>query len=155
MAREIERKFLVKKLPAIPKNIDNHVIQQGYIFISEKMEIRIRSIGGIYFQTIKTGEGLSRGEYEIELSSDQYDLLWPLTEGKRVEKTRFEIEYANLLIELDIYSGNLEGLYTAEVEFPSETKSKKFNPPEWFGEEITLDSKYKNKNLALFRIPPS
>ena len=155
MAREIERKFLVKKLPAIPENIDNHVIQQGYIFISEKIEIRIRKIGSIYFQTIKTGEGLSRGEYEIELSSDQFDLLWPLTEGKRVEKTRFEIEYANLLIELDIYSGNLEGLYTAEVEFPSETKSKKFTPPEWFGEEITLDSRYKNKNLALLRIPPS
>ena len=155
MAREIERKFLVKKLPAIPENIDNHVIQQGYIFISEKMEIRIRKIGGIYFQTIKTGEGLSRGEYEIELSSDHFDLLWPLTEGKRVEKTRFEIEYANRLIELDIYSGNLEGLYTAEVEFPSETKSKKFTPPEWFGEEITLDSRYKNKNLALLRIPPS
>jgi len=155
MAREIERKFLVKKLPVITENIDNHVIQQGYIFISEKMEIRIRKIGSIYFQTIKTGEGLSRGEYEIELSSDQFDLLWPLTEGKRVEKTRFEIEYANLLIELDIYSGNLEGLYTAEVEFPSETKSKKFNPPEWFGEEITFDSRYKNKNLALFRIPRS
>lgn len=155
MAREIERKFLVKKLPAIPENIDNHKIQQGYIIISEKMEFRIRKIGSIYFQTIKTGEGLRRGEYEFELTSDQFDLLWPLTEGKRVEKTRYEIEYEDFIIELDFYSGNLEGLYTAEIEFSSEEKSNKFNPPEWFSKEITLDSRYKNKNLALSKTPPS
>jgi len=61
MAREIERKFLLKKLPAILENIDNHVIQQGYIFISEKIEIRIRKIGGIYFSDYKDRRRIKQG----------------------------------------------------------------------------------------------
>ena len=80
-------------------------------------------------------------------------MLWPLTKGKRIEKTRYEINYMNSIIELDIYIGNLETLITAEVEFTSEEESKKFEPPDWLGEEITLDNRYKNKNLALKGIP--
>ena len=77
----------------------------------------------------------------------------PLTEGKRIEKIRYEIEYETSLIELDIYRGSLEKLITAEVEFKTESESTKFQTPSWFGREITDDKRYKNKNLALYGIP--
>jgi len=155
MALEIEKKFLIKELP---KNLENYIsyeISQGYLIIMKDKELRIRRKGEKYYQTIKTGEGLSRNEKEIEITSDQFNALWPLTEGKRVEKVRYEIGDKSSLIELDIYYGPLKGLITAEVEFKSEQSSNEFQPPQWFGKEITLESSYKNKNLALLKTPPS
>jgi len=155
MTREIERKFLILDLPRNIKDYTSYEINQGYLVITDNIEFRLRRKNVKYYQTIKTGQGLTRGEYEIELSSVQFDLLWPLTEGKRVEKTRYEIRDKSSIIELDIYRGPLKGLITAEVEFNSKQASNKFQPPQWFGKEITLDSRYKNKNLSLLRIPPS
>ena len=149
MSREIEKKYLVNNFPEISDNIIRNEIMQGYIFITDSMELRLRKKSGQYFQTIKTGEGLNRGEFEVELSANQFDVLWPLTENKRVEKTRYEINYSGFLVELDVYKGILGGLMTAEVEFNSEDEIQNFNPPDWFGEDITLDKRYKNKSLAL------
>ena len=149
MSREIEKKYLVNIFPEISDNIIRNEIMQGYVFITDSMELRLRKKSDKYFQTIKTGEGLNRGEFEVELSANQFDVLWPLTENKRVEKTRYEINYSGFLVELDVYKGILGGLMTAEVEFNSEDEIQNFNPPDWFGEDITLDKRYKNKSLAL------
>ncbi len=155
MKQEIERKFLVKGLPPGLENFAAHEIVQGYIVISDDgTEVRLRKKGEKYYQTVKTGEGLKRGESEIELAGEQFESLWPLTEGKRVGKTRYEISHGDNLIELDVYSGALKGLLVVEVEFPSEEESAGFNPPSWFGKEVTEDPRYKNKNLALHGIPP-
>ena len=153
MPREIEKKYLVTKLPEIDENINRYKIMQGYVFISDSMELRLRKKSGKYFQTIKTGEGLNRGEYEIEISANQFDVLWPLTKNKRVEKTRYEIDHSGFLVELDVYSGNLYGLMTAEVEFNTEDEILNFIPPDWFGEGITSDKRYKNQSLAINGIP--
>mgnify|MGYP001821485388 CR=1 FL=1 len=153
MPTEIERKFLVSTPPENLENFNSNEIVQGYIFISDDLEIRLRRKGNLYFQTIKSSGDLERSEYEIELTKDQFETLWPFTEGKRILKTRYEIDYQNHLIELDIYSESLQGLKTAEVEFKSAEESNKFKPPSWFGEDVTRDKKYKNKNLALFGIP--
>ena len=153
MSTEIERKFLVLNPPDNLKKYNSNEILQGYIFISDDIEIRLRKKGNLFFQTIKSSGDLQRAEYEIELTNDQFEKLWPLTEGKRIQKIRYEIEHQNHLIELDIYLNNLVGLKTAEVEFKSVDESIEFNPPSWFGDDVTKDIKYKNKNLALFGIP--
>lgn len=153
MSTEIERKFLVLNPPDKLGKYNSNDILQGYIFISDEIEIRLRKKGNLFFQTIKSSGDLERSEYEIELTNYQFEQLWPLTEGKRIQKIRYEIEHQNHLIELDIYLDNLEGLKTAEVEFKSVDESIKFNPPSWFGNDVTKNNKYKNKNLALFGIP--
>lgn len=154
MNTEIEKKFLLKKLPEDLKQYPNNKIYQGYIVITDDdIEVRVRKKGGKYFQTIKKGWGLERSETEIELGEKQFEMLWPLTDGKRVEKIRYEIDYGDKVIELDIYSGTLEGLITAEIEFQSVDESKDFIKPDWFGKEITDDERYKNKNLASLGIP--
>lgn len=148
MNREIERKFLVIEPPRELIDYPNHKIEQGYLSATDGLEVRLRKKGDKYYQTAKSEGGLVRREVEIELSREQFEALWPLTEGKRVEKTRYEIKYEGFLIELDIYSSNLQGLIVAEVEFNSVDQSKAFSPPGWFGNEVTHDKRYKNKHLA-------
>lgn len=154
MASEIERKFLIKELPPEIDFYPHSEIMQGYLMITDNgVEVRVRKKGGRCYHTVKLGSGLVRKEAEKEITEADFREQWPATEGKRVQKVRYEIEHDELIIELDIYSGKLEGLIIAEVEFESEEESSHFEPPEWFGEEVTHDERYKNKNLALHGKP--
>jgi len=153
MPHEIERKFLIKNYPSELTNSPSHTILQGYVYIEDEFELRLRMKGDKYYQTIKKGGGLKRDEFEIEITNAQFDKLWQLTEGRRIEKLRYEIGYKKSIIELDVYGGHLKNLITAEIEFKSEEESIAFKPPAWFSEEITADERYKNKNLALYGIP--
>ena len=152
--REIERKFLVSAVPEDLESYPHVEISQGYLAIdNDGTEVRLRLKGSRCFQTVKSGGGLSRAEYEVELTREQFDVLWPGTAGRRVEKTRYEISEGPLTIELDVYKDQLAGLLTAEVEFPSESASDAYSPPSWFGDDVTDDGRYKNKNLALHGAP--
>ncbi len=151
MNLEIERKWLIKKLPELSAHAGEE-ISQGYLNLeNDSAEVRLRSHRNRYFQTVKLGNsGLSREEFEIELTDEQFLALWPATAGRRIEKTRYRINSHGYIIELDVYHGSLEGLVVAEVEFQSEEHARAFVPPHWFGREVTEDSRYKNRNLAQF-----
>ena len=155
MNLEIERKFLVdsSSLPVDLNKFKNFLISQGYLAADAGSEIRIRKKGRACFLTVKQGAGLQRKEKEIRLKRQNFDKLWPLTEGRRIEKRRYEIPCGDLCIELDVYLGRLQGLVTAEVEFSSMDEGRGFQPPKWFGPEVTEAEEYKNKNLALHGIP--
>lgn len=145
---EVERKFLVSKIPELA-GLKNEEILQGYIrTASDCAEVRVRRKGDKYFQTIKSDGGLTRSEIELEISKEQFDLLWTTTKGRRLKKTRYEIPYEGFTIEMDVYSGKLNGLVVAEVEFVSEVESTLFTPPPWFGQEVTNDRAFRNKTLA-------
>jgi CYTH domain-containing protein len=98
--------------------------------------------------TIKSGGGRVRAEEELAIETDRFERLWPLTEGRRIEKTRYEIAADGATIELDVYAGALDGLVVAEVEFDGEDAADAFEPPDWFGAEVTDDARYKNQRLA-------
>jgi len=154
VAKEIERKFLVKSLPENLEQYPHKEIKQGYVLIGEDgSEVRLRAKGDKYFQTIKSGKGKVRNEAEIALTEEQFNQMWPSVEGRIVDKTRYEIPYKENTIELDVYHGNLNGLISAEVEFKSEKDSDDFIAPDWFGDEVTEDKRYKNQNLALYGKP--
>lgn len=147
---EIERKFLVNEIPEDLYKYPSSVISQGYLEAADdETEVRIRRKDDRFFKTVKSGRGLERKETETVIGSDAYDKLWPETAGMRIEKRRYEIPYERHVIELDIYLGDLAGLIVAEVEFNSVDESGNFNPPSWFGSEVTNDSRYLNRNLAL------
>jgi CYTH domain-containing protein len=152
---EIERKFLVDELPADLDSRPSAKIDQGYIAIGEDgTEVRLRRSDSEHVLTVKQGGGRSRREEEIELDAETFERLWPLTEGRRIVKTRYAIRAdSGLTIELDVYAGALEGLVTAEVEFPSEEAADGFDPPGWFGREVTDDPGYKNQTLAMRGTP--
>ena len=116
-------------------------------------EARLRDRAGRYSLTIKSAGMLSRGEWPLELTDEQFAYLWPATDGKRLEKTRYDVPCGRSLIELDVYGGHLAGLIIAEVEFDSERDAEDFQPPAWFGAEVTMDRLYKNQQLALNGLP--
>lgn len=153
MPIEIERKFCVQEMP----NLTAHsgvAIAQGYLAVDVAgTEIRVRREGGYYYQTVKTGMGIKRIEVEMALTRVQFDILWPLTAGRRVKKVRYELIEGKWTIELDVYRGRLKGLVVAEVEFESVVESARFVPPPWFGREVTDDARYKNANLAQRGLP--
>jgi CYTH domain-containing protein len=147
---EIERKFLVAELPDLSGN-PGEPIEQGYLALADDgggAEVRLRRKPGHHLLTVKAGRGRSRAEEEIELDPERFDRLWPLTEGRRVTKTRHRIARGERTIELDLYSGDLDGLAVAEVEFPDDRTADDFEPPEWFGDEVTGERSYLNETLA-------
>ncbi|MGU3398258.1 CYTH domain-containing protein [Brucellaceae bacterium D45D] len=146
---EIERKFLVTAFPE--GEFDGSPVQQGYLTAAtDSVELRLRQYGADYFLTLKSEGGLSRAEYEIPLDEAQFTILWPMTEGRRVEKTRYTGKLADgYMFQLDVFSGRLAPLMLVEVEFKSEEMARAFVPPSWFGTEVTEDKRYRNKTLAL------
>ena len=148
-SREIERKFLIKRLPLEMLRSRHFRIAQGYL-ASEPggRHVRLRKKSKTTFLTFKVGRGSAREEREIRLSPKQFATLWPATAGRRLRKTRYEIPWKNLKIEIDIYHGRNHGLMVAEVEFPSHASCRQFKPPRWFGREITGEKLYSNVRLA-------
>jgi adenylate cyclase len=154
MAVEIERKF---RLDGVPGWVPEHgfeEIAQGYLAIAEDgTEVRVRRRNDHRLLTVKRGSGEKRLEEEIEVDDAQFDALWPLTEGKRVSKTRYSVPHEGLTIEVDVFEGPLEGTVLAEVEFDSEKASARFDPPSWMGTEVTGDHRYANESLAVHGAP--
>lgn len=146
---EIERKFLLKHLPDGLVDHPHEEIAQGYLALERGgVQVRLRKKGSIRSLTYKRGAKIGREEREIRLSAEQFDALWPATEGRRLSKTRYDVPWKEWVIEVDVYSGRHSGLVVAEVEFPDEQSCVAFIPPEWVGEDVTGRSRYSNVSLA-------
>lgn len=154
---EIERRWLVAELPR--EALDGpppDAIQQGYLTIGDDgAETRVRRRGARCFLTVKSGVGIRRTEHEIGLSAEQFEALWPATEGARLEKQRHALQLGGNVIELDVYQGALRGLLIAEVEFGDLATATRFVAPHWFGREVTAEAAYKNQCLARLDEPPA
>jgi CYTH domain-containing protein len=154
---EVERKWIVEKVPQEALSAPFTEIDQGYLTVgSGGAETRVRRRDDDFTLTVKSGSGLSRAEHETEISREQFEALWPATEGSRIRKRRHTLPASGgLEIELDVYGGSLEGLIVAEVEFGDPWAAESFEVPIWFGREVTDDSAYKNQRLALEGLPAS
>ena len=153
MKQEIERKFLVRWLPAEAAVWRWAPIRQGFMALEEDLEVRLRVKGERCFETVKSGRGMVRGELEVELAPAQLEALWPATEGRRVEKERAEVSWRGAILEIDRYLGRHAGLVVAEVELESLEAAADFVPPSWFGAEVTGDRRYANRRLASDGLP--
>lgn len=149
------------------------VIEQGYLSTDKECELRIRKTSSLnekvvqYELTYKSIHGIDIPIEEIPVEAELHNLpllnkevtirltksAYNEIRGKiesdlMLNKTRHVIPWENdLEIELDVYSGRLQGLIVAEVEFKSLEDSYLFNHPFWFGKEVTDDERYKNRNL--------
>jgi CYTH domain-containing protein/CHAD domain-containing protein len=130
------------------------VIEQGYLALDERGEVRLRRQGGELLLTAKTGHGEVREEVEVPIDPRAFEALWPLTAGRRVRKVRHFVPLReNLRAEVDVYAGALDGLLTAEIEFESTEQADRFSPPPWLGAELTGDERYANQSLATRGLP--
>lgn len=146
MAKEIERKFLVKN-EDFKKLAKGTMYRQGYLNSAKERTVRIRTVGDKAFLTIKgITVGATRVEYEYEIAFDECDaMLDDLAEKPIIEKKRYKVPMGEFVWEIDEFFGENKGLTVAEIELKSE--DQKFDKPAWVGEEVTGDPRYFNSNL--------
>ncbi|MBW3643766.1 MAG: CYTH domain-containing protein [Actinobacteria bacterium] len=148
MSTEVERKFLVTDLPDAAVLGPGMRLRQGYIAEEGDVQVRVRISTGGATLTVKAGRGLARTEVEVALPTEEAEDLWPHTEGRRLEKVRHRVALGPVVADVDVYGGALQGLCTAEVEFPSEDEARSFVPPPWFGRDVTAEAGWDNASLA-------
>ena len=146
---EIERKFLVTATDFISESTAQFRIVQGYLNSNPERTVRVRIKGNKGFLTIKgkgNESGMSRFEWEKEITISEAEALLPLCEKGAIDKVRYEVPMGNHTYEVDVFAGENEGLIVAEIELQSETES--FEKPNWLGEEVTSDERYYNAYLS-------
>ncbi len=147
MSVEIERKFLVKA--SFKEFARNSVfIEQAYLSISPKCSVRVRICDEKAYLTIKgesSASGLSRYEWERELTVDEARDLIKLSEFEVIEKTRYYIPQGKHCFEVDVFEGKNKGLIMAELELDCEEET--YEKPSWLGTEVTGDARYFNASL--------
>lgn len=148
MATEIERKFLVRGDFSREVSSAQRIVQ-GYICSQPGRTVRIRIRGEEGFLTIKgpsDDKGLSRYEFEQEISLADAEKLLALCEPGAIDKVRHLVPHGGHLWEVDVFHGANEGLVMAEIELTSEDEA--FDKPEWLGEEVSGDRRYYNSMLT-------
>ena len=149
MAIEIERKFLVSSLEFKKDAHLNSKIKQGFLNRDPMRTVRVRLKNQSGFLTVKgqsSENGMSRYEWEKEISKVDAESLLLLCEEGTIDKTRYEISIGEHLFEVDEFHGDNSGLIIAEVEL--NTVDETFKKPDWLGEEVTGNPKYYNSQLS-------
>ena len=145
---EIERKFLVKGSDFKQQARSSSHIQQGYLCSGKGKTIRVRSRDDKAYLTIKgpsLNGGLSRYEFEKEITLDEANHLFQLCEPGIIDKRRYLVDYEGHTFEVDEFYGDNEGLVMAEIELNAPDES--FKKPDFIGTEVTGDRRYYNAHL--------
>jgi len=146
MAKEIERKFLLKNDQWKEAVKSQSEIKQGYLNDDPNRAVRIRIKDKKGILTIKgKTTGFTRSEFEYEIPYPDALELLKLCNQPIIEKVRYHVLQQDLLWEIDIFEGDNNGLQIAEVELESENQLIK--KPDWIGNEVTDDTRYYNLSL--------
>jgi adenylate cyclase len=145
MAAEIERKFLVAG--EFPFDHSTTIVQ-GYLSLDPERIVRVRIESGCATLAIKgRTEGITNLEFEYEIPEADARILLRLSAGKLIEKTRYRRRSGVHTWEIDVYRGGNSGLVIAEIELDDELEQ--FHVPDWIGQEVSYDPRYRDANLAL------
>ncbi len=145
---EIERKFLVRGDGYKRQARSSSRIKQGYICSGHGRTVRVRLRDSQAFLTIKGPSldgGLSRYEFEKEITFDEALSLFRLCEPGVIDKTRYLVDCGNHTFEVDEFYGENEGLVMAEVELSS--PDEPYEKPDFIGKEVTGDHRFYNSHL--------
>ena len=150
MATEIERKFLVLNNDWLADVSESNRLVQGYLTQGGERSVRVRTkAGGKAFLGVKSSvDGITRKEYEYPIPYEEaLEILENIALKPVVDKVRHEVVVGDHTWEIDVFSGDNEGLIVPEVELDSEDEV--FEKPAWLGEEVSSDSRYYNMNLVM------
>ena len=144
---EIERKFLVVG-EFKDQAYDATHICQGYIASGNGRTVRVRIRDDKGYLTIKgpsNREGLSRYEFEQEISLQDARDLMAICEPGIIDKTRYLVKSGKHTFEVDEFYGDNDGLVMAEVELAS--ADEPFEKPAFIADEVTGDRRFYNSSL--------
>lgn len=148
--REVERKFLVTSEGFRKEAASVESIKQGFLSTDPERTVRVRLQDGYGKITVKgksDPEGVSRFEWEHQITADEAAKLLELCAGSIIAKTRYCVPSGAHVFEVDVFEGANEGLIVAEVEL--EDPDELFEKPAWLGQEVTGDPKYYNAQLSI------
>lgn len=147
MAREIERKFLVKN-DSWKMGCQGIACRQGYLVKDAAITVRVRVLGDHGYLTVKgKTEGIARDEFEYAVPREDAEAMLASMCGQRiVEKIRYHVEIGGFRWDVDEFLGENAGLVLAEVELDSEDQEPAV--PDWIGPEVSGDVRYYNAYLA-------
>ena len=151
MAVEIERKFLVVGDEYRRMAYSSDRIVQGYICRADGNSVRVRIRDGRGYLTIKGPSldgGLSRYEWEREISLAEAEDMLLLCRDAKIDKRRYLVKCGNHTYEVDEFYGDNEGLVVAEIELSD--KDEAFERPSFLGREVTGEARYYNGHLTRF-----
>ena len=146
---EIERKFLVTSDQYKPEAFKTTRIIQGFLNTDPERTVRVRlkeNKGTIAIKGMSNNEGMTRFEWEREISQKEAEALLDLCEKGIIDKIRHEVKVGNHIFEVDEFSGDNKGLVIAEIELKHEDEV--FIKPKWLGKEVTSEIKYYNSQLS-------
>ncbi|QCT02974.1 adenylate cyclase [Paenibacillus algicola] len=157
MHMEIEKKFLLDQDPEElirdgslqPRR--KQCIEQTYLALDGDQELRVRKLEDLqtglleYTHTFKRGWGIAREEVEIAISEGLYEQVIEAHQAIPLIKTRLTAVWNGQVVEIDEYT-QLQ-LRVIEVEFSSLEEAERFEPPVWFGPDISQDKQYSNKKV--------
>ena len=148
MPKEIERKFLVASDDWRANADSGRELVQAYLAETDQAVVRIRiAAGAEAFLTIKSAApGMLRDEFEYPIPVADAEKLIALRRGSILAKTRFRVRHAGRVWEVDVYSGDNEGLVIAEIELESEAAA--IDLPPWVGREVTGEARYYASRLS-------
>ncbi len=143
--QEIERKWIVKQLSDVP-DLDGQTplpYESHFLFDADGIEVRVQKKGDKYeFERKQETSELTRTCQKFEVSKAEFELFKGFAIGS-IERESYQLGD----ISIKVYKGRHAGLMRAEVEFESEEAANAYNPPDWFGEEITNTELGKDKRL--------
>jgi len=148
---EIERKFLVSGNDYKREAYASDRIKQGYICSGHGHTVRVRIRGDKGYLTIKgpsNNGGMTRFEFEKEITLEEAQQLFELCEPGVIDKTRYLVKAGNHTFEVDEFYGDNQGLVMAEVELASEDEP--YEKPAFVGREVTGDRRFYNSHLRKF-----
>lgn len=148
---EIERKFLLNKLPDNLETYEKIDLEQAYISTEPVIRVRkkVSAKSEKYILTVKSTGLMSRQEFELDMEEKAYNNLIHKADGNIISKSRYLIPLEKeLTLELDIFHGIFDGLVMGEIEFTDEETAKKYTPPEFISEEVTFDTRFHNSTMS-------
>jgi len=148
MATEIERKYLVLNNDW-QGNVESETqIVQAYLANNEFNSTRIRIQDDKANINIKSATlGITRTEFEYAIPVvDAQLMIDDLCVKPVIKKTRYIVKYMQHSWEIDVFSGDNEGLVVAEIELSSPDEA--FEKPSWLGKDVSNDARYYNVCLV-------
>jgi adenylate cyclase len=147
MAKEIERKFLVAGDGWRAEVRETARLRQGYLFADERIAVRVRTAGDVAFLTVKAEQSaVVRDEFEYDIPLADAEAMLALCRGGLVDKTRHTLDRPGGHWTVDVFAGANDGLVLAEVEMADADTI--LAVPDWAGEDVTSDRRYRNAALS-------
>lgn len=149
MAKEIERKYLVREGWREAADGPGVKMRQAYLSVEPRATVRVRVAGDKAWLTVKgRNDGISRDEWEYPVPVADADAMIDRCGTAELSKTR----YRSGRWEIDEFHGSLSGLVLAEIELTDESEQPVL--PSWIGGEVSGDVRYYNSSLAASGVIP-